>query len=157
GMGYAAAVDWPGFVFDGLVLAALFLRGFVLRRLFPPLAFERFAMLWASAVSLCSAVFLFHVIAILKLDHVTELLRQQEFRSAGSDSPLSEVLAARSYWIALAFTPLAIVLGKLGALALVTRLVVLRRDLELFPLAVLATATFQYLYFKQGADIHFFW
>ncbi len=157
GMGFAAAMDWPGLAFDGLVLGGLFLRGFVLRRLFAPLSFERFATLWASAVSLCAAVFVFHVIWFQKLDHLAEFLRQGEFRSAGSELPLSDVLKARSYWLSLAFTPLAIVLGKLGLLALVTRLVVLRRDLELFPLAILATAVFQYVFFKQGADIHFFW
>ena len=157
GMGFAACADWPGFVFDALVLGALFVRGFILRRWLSPLVFERFATLWASGVSLCVAIFLFHVLVFQKLDHLAELLRHGEFRSAGSDLPLSDVLAARSYWLSLAFTPLAIVLGKVGLLALVTRLVVLRRDLEIFPLAILATATFQYVFFKQGADIHFFW
>lgn len=156
GMGWAAAMDWPGLVFDALVLGGLFLRGFVLRRFFAPLAFERFATLWASAASVCVGVFVFHAVMFQKLDHLGELLRAGEFRSAGSDAPLSDVLAARKYWLSLAFTPLAIVLGKLGLLALATRLV-LRRDLELFPLAILATATFQYVFFKQGADIHFFW
>ncbi len=157
GMGYAAAVDWPGFVFDGLVLSGLFLRGFVLRRFLSPLSFERFATLWASAASLCVLVFVYHLGMLVKLDQLGELLRQAEFRSNGSTLPLSDVLASRSHWIALAFTPLAIVLGKLGAAVLVTRLLLLRRDLELFPLSILVTAVLQYVFFKQGADIHFFW
>src|SRR6187397_1893470 len=113
-MGFAAVMDWPGLVFDALVLGALFLRGFVLRRFLAPLAFERFATLWASAVSVCVAIFVVHAVVFQKLDHLGELLRQGEFRSAGSDAPLSDVLATRKYWLSLAFTPLAIVLGKLG-------------------------------------------
>jgi len=157
GMVYGACVDWPGVMFDAFVLGALFLRGFVLKRFFPALAFERFATLWATAVVLVAAVLLFHLAVFQKLDHLFELLKQGEFRANGSDLPLSDVLESRSYWLALAFTPLAIVLGKVGVLALLTRLVWLRRDLELFPLAVLATAIVQYVVFKQGADIHFFW
>ena len=157
GLVYSACADWPGVAFDALVLGGLFLRGFVLKRFFPPLAFERFATTWATAVVLVAAVLLFHLAAFHKLDHLFELLKQGEFRSNGSDLPLAEVLESRSYWISLAFTPLAIVVGKVGALALVTRLVWLRRDLELFPLAILVTATAQYVFFKQGADIHFFW
>ena len=43
GMSYAAASDWTGFAFDGLVLAGLFVRGFVLGARFGPLRFEPFA------------------------------------------------------------------------------------------------------------------
>ncbi|HTQ06210.1 MAG TPA: glycosyltransferase family 39 protein, partial [Polyangiaceae bacterium] len=50
GMSYAAACDWTGFVFDGLVLAGLFVRGFVLGERFAPLRFEPFARVWAWAV-----------------------------------------------------------------------------------------------------------
>jgi 4-amino-4-deoxy-L-arabinose transferase-like glycosyltransferase len=157
GLCFAAACDWPGFVFGGLVLGGLFLRGFVLRRFLAPLAFERFASFWAFGVVLVAAVGLVHLALLVKLDHVDELLRQGEFRSNGSELPLSAVLAQRRYWILLAFTPLAIVLGKVAAPLLLARLLVGRRELELFPLCVLATATLQYVVFKQGADIHFFW
>jgi hypothetical protein len=157
GLCYAAACDWPGFVFGGLVLGALFLRGFVFRRLLPPVSFERWASLWAFAVVALGAVGLVHLVLFVKLEQIGELLRQGEFRSAGSDLPLSAVLEQRRYWIQLAFTPLAIVLGKVAAPLLLARLLVGRRELELFPLAVLATAAVQYVVFKQGADIHFFW
>jgi hypothetical protein len=141
----------------GVVLTWLFFRGFVLRRWLSPLNFVRFATLWASAVMLCGALAVFHLGALVKLEQVSELLRQGEFRALGSSLPLSGVLEGRRYWLLLAFTPLAIVLGKLAAFALAGRVLFLRRDLELLPLAVLATATLQYVVFKQGADIHFFW
>jgi hypothetical protein len=157
GFGYAAASDWTGFVFDGLVLAGLFVRGFVLGRRFGPFAFEGFAKVWAWAVAVVASLAIFHLAALVKLEHVSELLQQGEFRTAGSDLPLAAVLEHRRYWIQLAFTPLAIVIGKLAVVIFVFRLVFRRLELELFPLAVLATASIQYVAFKQGADIHFFW
>ncbi|HEX6274255.1 MAG TPA: glycosyltransferase family 39 protein [Polyangiaceae bacterium] len=157
GMGLAASFDWTGFVFDALVLGGLFLRGFVLRRHFGPLDFERFATLWASAVAVVAALALFHVAAFQHLGHLGELLAQGEARASGSNLPLERVLESRRYWLLLAFTPLAIGLGKIAAPILAARVVLFGREGELFPLAVLATAIFQYVVFKQGADIHFFW
>ena len=157
GFAYAAACDWTGFCFDGLVLAALFLRGFVFTRPFGPFVFERFAKLWAWAVIVVAALALFHLAMLVKLERVSELLQQGEFRTAGSELPLAVALEHRRYWIALAFTPLAIVIGKVALPVLVARLVIVRRELELFPLTVLVGASAQYVIFKQGADIHFFW
>lgn len=157
GLAYAAAADWPGFVFAGLVLGALLLRGFLCARFFPPLHFERFAATWALAATLLVLLGVFHLGYFAHLDQLADLLRQGEFRSQGAELPLAETLSRRRYWIQLAFTPLAILLGKLAAPVFLVRVLVFRRELELFPLAVLGTALFQYLVFKQGADIHFFW
>ena len=66
-------------------------------------------------------------------------------------------LQARQHWIELSFTPVAIVLGKLALPLLLVRVVVLRRELEALPLAVLVMATLQYVIFKEGADVHVFW
>jgi 4-amino-4-deoxy-L-arabinose transferase-like glycosyltransferase len=157
GFAYAAACDWTGFCFDGLVLAALFLRGFVFTRRVEPPLFERFAKLWAWTVVLVTLLALFHLAALVKFERVSELLQQGEFRATGSELPLAAALEHRRYWIALAFTPFAIVIGKVALPVLAARLVLGRRELELFPLAVLAVASGQYVIFKQGADIHFFW
>lgn len=157
GLAYAAAADWPGFVFGGFVLGALALRGFALRRFFPPLHLRRFVAIWTLAVTAIGVLAVFHVAYFVHLDQWTELLRQGEFRSQGAELPLFEVLARRRYWILLAFTPLAILLGKLAAPIFLVRVVAYRRELEFFPLAVLLTAILQYVVFKQGADIHFFW
>lgn len=157
GMSYAAACDWTGFVFDGLVLAGLFVRGFVLGGRFGAIRFEPFARVWAWAVVAVTALAVFHLAVIVKVEHLSELMRQGEFRALGSDLPLSAVLAQRRYWLLLAFTPLAIVIGKLALPVFLLRLVLRRREMELFPLALLVTAVGQYVVFKQGADIHFFW
>lgn len=157
GLAYAAAADWPGFVFAGFVLGALLLRGFLFARFFPPLRFERFAATWALAATALVLLAAFHLGYFAHLDQLADFLRQGAFRSQGAELPLSETLARRRYWILLAFTPLAILLGKLAAPVFLVRVLVFRRELEFFPLAVLATALFQYLVFKQGADIHFFW
>jgi hypothetical protein len=157
GLAYAAACDWTGFLCDGLLLGAFFLRGFVFPRPVGVLVFARFAKVWAWAVVLVGALALYHLAMFTKLEHMSEFLRQGEFRAAGSEVPLAAVLEHRHYWILLAFTPLAIVIGKLGLPVLLARLVFQRRELELFPLALLATASIQYVVFKEGADIHFFW
>ena len=157
GLVYAAAADWPGFVFGGLVLGALLLRGFFLRRLFTPLNVRRFTATWALTATLLLLLAAFHLGYFEHLGQFSELLRQGEFRSQGAELPLSETLARRRYWILLAFTPLAILLGKLALPVFVVRAFALRRELEFFPLALLATAILQYVVFKQGADIHFFW
>ena len=157
GLGYAMAADWPGFVFAAFVLGWLFVRGFLLRRWFSPLDKGRFAATWSLAVGLAVALAAFHLAVLVKLDQLDELLRQGQFRSNGAELPLSETLARRRYWIALAFTPLGVWLGKLAVPVLAARAFFERRDLEVLPLAVLATAIVQYVVFKQGADIHFFW
>lgn len=157
GFAYAAACDWTGFCFDGLLLGALFLRGFVFPRRFGPFVFERFAKFWAWAVVVVTLLALFHLAVLVKLERVSELLQQGEFRTAGSELPLAAVLEHRRYWIALAFTPFAIVIGKLALPVLAARVLFRRSELELFPLAVLVIASGQYVIFKQGADIHFFW
>ena len=157
GLSYAAACDWPGFCFDALVLGAIFLRVFVLARFSPPFRLDRGAAFWAWGVVLVGGLASYHLVELVRLEHVSELLRQGEFRSNGGAQPLSDVLHQRRYWLTLAFTPLAIVIGKIALPVLLARLLIGRRGLELFPLAVLATASVQYVVFKQGADIHFFW
>ncbi len=157
GMLYAAACDWTGFFFDALVLAGLFFRGFVLGARFAPLRFEPFARVWAWAVVTVTALAVYHVAVIVKVEHVNELLRQGEFRTLGAEQPLAQVLAQRRYWLLLAFTPLVIVAGKVALPVFASRLLIRRREMELFPLSLLATAVGQYVVFKQGADIHFFW
>src|SRR5262249_45626919 len=76
---------------------------------------------------------------------------------SGNAVPLAAVLASRRYWIQLSFSPIAIALGEAAAVVCALRLLVLRREHEVVPLAVLLMATVQYVVFKQGADIHIFW
>jgi 4-amino-4-deoxy-L-arabinose transferase-like glycosyltransferase len=152
-----ASYDWTGFVFAALVLGALFLRGFVFRRSFPSFDFERFATFWATAVCLVALLALLFVATVADLGQLGTLVAQGNARASGSTQPLAEVLASRKYWILLAFTPVAIGLGKVAAPIAFARAWLFRREGELLPIAVLVTAVLQYVGFKQGADIHFFW
>jgi 4-amino-4-deoxy-L-arabinose transferase-like glycosyltransferase len=157
GFFYASFSDWIGFVFTGLMLAALLVRGTLARRFYP--ALDRRRLLWFIGITglACAGLLGFHLALIESFGRLDHLLHQGELRSVGSDLPLLEVLESRRYWILLAFTPLAIALGVVAVPVLLFGLVVARRELELVPLAVLAIATTQYVAFKQGADVHFFW
>ncbi len=157
GFFYAAFCDWIGFVFTGLVLGSLVVRATLAHGVFPPLARRRLLWFVGATGLACAGLLGFHLALLESLGRLDHLLHQGELRSAGSDQPLLEVLAARRYWILLAFTPLAIGLGVVAAPVLAFRLVFRRRELALLPLAVLAMATTQYVVFKQGADVHFFW
>jgi hypothetical protein len=158
--------DWPAYVLYATLLAAGFARRFVLpgtrlgrvqgidarRR-----AARRYLGWWLLAAAACTlsvALYLWLFSASGKLE---DLLGSAEMRSAGNRTSLAAVLAARRYWNQLMFTPLVIALGKACAVLVVVRVVWLRREHELLPLCWLAMAAFQYVVFKQGADIHVFW
>ncbi|MEJ7729114.1 MAG: glycosyltransferase family 39 protein [Polyangiaceae bacterium] len=158
--------DWPAYVLYATLLGAGFARRFVIpgahlgrvegiaarRR-----AARRYLAWWlltAGACTLSVALYLWLFSASGKLE---DLLGSAEMRSAGNRSSLATVLAARRYWNQLMFTPLVIALGKACAVLAVVRVLWLRREHELLPLCWLAMAAFQYVVFKQGADIHVFW
>jgi hypothetical protein len=150
--------DWEIFVFLAIALGVLGLGGLLLPRgWFGAVDVRRFAQWWmlAAAISVLGGVFW---IALFRhLGHLDDLLGSHSVRSAGNEASLSAVLESRKHWIELMFTPLAILIGKLALPLLVIRLVLLRRVVEVFPLAILAMSVFQYLHFKQGADVHIFW
>ena len=157
GLSFALFMDWPGYFFAGSILAFLALRGFVLRRLFPPLDSRGFAQFWALASCLGVAALLAHLYWFARANQLQDFVAQGGFRSAGADRPLKEILEGRRYWIEISFTPLAILIGKIMAPVLALRVLLLRRDLEAFPLAMLVMAVVHYVVFKNGADIHIFW
>ena len=80
-----------------------------------------------------------------------------EIKREGNHAPLRQVLEGRRYWIDLSFTPVAIAVGKIALPVFLFRLLVLRRPLEIFPLAILVMAVVQYVHFRNGADVHTFW
>jgi len=157
GLTFALHADWAAFVFAAFLLAALFARIFVLKRFFPPAPLRRLGTFWAFAACLAVASAAFYLIAFASLGQLEQFLRQGQFRTAGAERPLAEALLARKTWIETSFTPLAIALGKLAAPVCALRFVLLRREGEWLPLAVLGMAVVQYVLFKNGADIHFFW
>jgi hypothetical protein len=99
----------------------------------------------------------FWVGMFVKAGKLADWLTSGESRSSGAGVPLAEVLASRAFWIESAFTPMVIAIGKCAAPVVVLRAIVVRRPVEFFALASLFGATVQYVVFKSGADIHYFW
>lgn len=158
GLLMALHTDWPAYVFSGFLLGFWLFRGYLGgRRFFGPMSDRRFAENWIVWATVSVLTGVFYLLVFQKAGKIADLLGTYGNRSSGNSLPLSAVLASRRYWIELSFTPIAIFLGKIGAVVCVLRLVLLRHEAEIFPLACLAMATFQYVVFKQGADIHVFW
>jgi 4-amino-4-deoxy-L-arabinose transferase-like glycosyltransferase len=150
--------DWPAFVLAGALLGFGVMRAYLLRPLFGPLQSERrYAQWWVLTSSLAVLTFVLYVALFQKSGKLADFFGSYDQRASGNAVPLTQVLAQRRYWIELSFTPIAIALGKIGAIVALCRLVVLRREHEILPLAYLTMATAQYLVFKQGADVHVFW
>jgi 4-amino-4-deoxy-L-arabinose transferase-like glycosyltransferase len=168
GLFLALNADWPAFVLAGLVLGFQFVRALFLRGAFGPLLprgagvplarRERaFSAFWLASVAITLGTLVLYL-GLFALSHkLGDLVGSAELRAGGNQASLANVLASRRYWIELSFTPIAILLGKLGATVIAIRLVWLRREQEALPLCVLGMATVQYVAFKQGADVHVFW
>ena len=154
----ALHADWPGFMLAGAMLAIGLFRGFLAPRWLGRVRHERrYAAWWIWSATLAVVTLLFYLWLFQRSNKLSDLFGSYGMRSAGNVVPLSAVLASRRYWIELSFTPIAIFLGKAMAVVSLLRLLILRREHEAIPLAVLLMATVQYVVFKQGADIHVFW
>jgi hypothetical protein len=157
GLIHGVCADWPVVVFGAVMLSAILVVVPLLGRWTAPADRRRTATYWALAIALCAVAVGGHLLAFAELGQLNELFAQGGRRSAGSATPLALVLAARKFWIEVSFTSLAIALGKIALPVLGLRLLVRRNELEALPIAVFAMALFQYLVFKQGADVHIFW
>ncbi len=158
GLLHAMNSDWAAYFFAAPLLVFALGRGLLLNgRWYPAVDHRRFAQWWALMSSVAVGVLLFYVWRFSAASQMAHLVQQGATRSAGSELPLEQVLESRAHWIELCFTPLAIFFGKLALPLLVIRLLLLRKDLEIFPLAIWVMAFVQYVVFKQGADVHIFW
>lgn len=150
--------DWTGYFYAAVVLAFGLPRGILFNgRWYPAVDRRRFAQWWALAASIAVGLLLFYVAMFHRSGQLGNLLTQGLHRSAGSETALDGVLSSRKDWIETSFTSLGIFIGKAALPLFLFRLIFLRKDLEIFPLAMLFMAGLQYTAFKQGADIHFFW
>src|SRR6478752_1224507 len=157
GLVYGICADWPVIVFGAGMLGAIFIAVFLLRPWTMPTDRRQIAVFWSLAIALCAVVIGGPLYAFAQLGQLDELFAQGGRRSAGVHTPLAFVLAARKFWIGVTFTGLALLLGKVALPLLALRVVLRRNELEALPLSVFAMAAFQYLVFKQGADVHIFW
>ncbi|XYH95306.1 ArnT family glycosyltransferase [Sorangium sp. So ce1128] len=158
GLALGMNADWPAFVLTGGLLVFGAIRAYLLpKRVFGPVHARRYAQWWVLTAFIAALTVALYVALFHQAGKLGDLLASYGFRSSGNAEPLSKVLASRRYWIELSFTPVAIAAGKLAAIVCAARLVLLRREHDALPLLYLATATVQYVVFRQGADIHIFW
>jgi len=154
---FACGMDWPGLVFSALWLGGLFLTqiGFATYfRVSNAPAVRRLLLVGGLLVALTVTI---QISWFARLGQLGDFLRSGSARTAGAELPLAEVLESRRYWIELSFTWLAVLIGKLMLPVLLVRVVALRRPLEWCVLALLGAASFHYVVFKNGADVHVFW
>jgi hypothetical protein len=157
GLLWACQADWIGLFFAVAISASVF-AGHVLAppRWFGPVDRRRIVqwLVWASVA--CAGTVAFYLLYFRHIGALAGLFEAAEGR-ASSHRSWTQLLEIRSYWIDLMFTPLAVTLGKLAAPLLLIRWLVLRRLLEIFPLALLATALVHYLLFPNGVYVHIYW
>jgi hypothetical protein len=157
GVLWSVNCDWESCIFLGAALGTLLVTGLFLPRWFAPVNARRFGQWWSLTFIVMVVTVLAYVVYVKHIGNVDEFLNQEAKREKGNEASLGVVLAARRYWIDVTFTPLAIAIGKLALPIFLFRLLVLRRHLEIFPLAILLMATIEYVHFKNGADVHIFW
>jgi hypothetical protein len=77
-------------------------------------------------------------------------------RTSGSEAKWSEVFSQRrKMWLSWMLTPIG--MGTVAAALPISLVRLMRRPAEIIPIAWVLAATFQYLIFKEGADVHIFW
>lgn len=158
GFFWAVNHDWVGYVWGAMFLGWMFLRGFVLPpRLFGTLEVRAFGRYWGLMLGVALASLAVFGALLLESNKIADLLNMYGVRSSGNMMPMQAVLTARHVWIHMMFPGLAIALGKIALPVILARFIVRRSDLDLLPILILLTAAFQYLHFKQGADVHIFW
>ncbi len=158
GVLWAVNTDWEVYVFLALVVGVLGVAGIVLPSgWFGRVDVRRFAQWWLFAVVLSVVGGIGYLAVFRHYGHLDDLLSSATMRSSGNDLPLEKVLEHRRYWIALMFTPLAIFVAKAAVPFFALRFVLFRRVLDIFPIALLVMAVFEYVYFKQAADVHIYW
>jgi hypothetical protein len=159
GLLIACSGDWAGYLLVAPTLAWAMCRAFVFPQwLTPPFLFVPYARWWALSVAIAALSLMAWIALFHKADHISDWLSSGETRGLGSHTTkLADVLRARAHWIDFSFTPLAIAIGKVAAPVCLLRLVITRRDEETYAPGFLFGAVFQYVNFKEGADIHIFW
>jgi dolichyl-phosphate-mannose-protein mannosyltransferase len=157
GLTVACSSDWAGYLLVAPLLAWGLLRAFALPpRWTPTLDYRAYSRWWALSVAIAVGTLLLWVGLIVKADKIGDWLNSAEGRS-GDGTPLEAVLEARKNWIDFSFTPLAVWLGKAAVPICFLRVLLFRRDEEVYSLSILFGSIAQYLAFKRAADIHIFW
>ncbi|HEY4013504.1 MAG TPA: glycosyltransferase family 39 protein [Polyangiaceae bacterium] len=158
GIGFTCLGDWVGYMLVTPALVWSLVRAFVLpARATPPIRLESYVRWWALSVAVAGATIVYTLGLFFHANAISQWVMSAMTRGVADPTPLDEVLTLRKNWIDFSFTPLCIWIGKAAAPICLARLLILRRDEEAYALSTLVGAVFQYLAFKEGADIHIFW
>ncbi len=153
----AANGDWAGLVFLGPVVGFGFVRAYVLpRRWYGRIDDRMYAKWFAFATTMAVGTVVLYLGLFAKADKLGDLMGSYHLRTSGSEATLADTLSQRrQLWLATMLTPFSY--AAIGAGVPLAALRLVRRPLEIFPIAWCMAASFQYFVFKQGADIHIFW
>jgi hypothetical protein len=158
GLVFAVSGDWVGYLLVAPTLGWAFLRAFVLSpRRTPFFKIVPYARWWALSIVIMVASLVWWIGLFHHVNMINEWLSAGESRGGGDVASLRDTLDARKSWIDFSFTPLAIAVGKIAAPVCLLRLLVTRNDEETYAPGLLFGASFQYVMFRQGADVHIFW
>ena len=158
GLLFAVNQEWIAYLWGVVFLAWIWVCGFVVpRRVFGPVDERVLGRTWALLVGAALASLIVALVLIQGTGRIEEVISSHGARSSGNSIPLKAILEQRHVRIELMFTPVAIFLGKLALPIVVLRIFLRRNELEALPLPFWVAAVFQYVHFKQGADIHIFW
>lgn len=149
----ALACDWPAYVLVGCLAAIEIARAALLRG--DARAAARDAALVLGGVALASGLAVLALFA--RWGQLDDLWSSAALRSASDRASFFHVLDRRRFWIELMFTSVGVGIGKAGAIVGLGRLWLAPHARELALPASLAMALFQYVAFRQGAEIHVFW
>jgi hypothetical protein len=157
GLVVVCSSEWVGYLLVAPLLGWSTLRAFVLpARWTPRIRLVSYARWWGLSVGIAVGTLALWVFLFIKANKIGDWLASAEFRG-GDGVSLKAVLAARKNWLYFSFTPLAIWLGAAASPISLLRVVVVRRDEEVYPLSILFGSIVHYVAFKRGADVHIFW
>jgi hypothetical protein len=158
GLAFACSGDWVGYLLVAPTLGWAFLRAFVVpARWTPRLRPAPYVRWWALSAMVVVGSLVWWIWLFQHVGKIDEWLNAGSQRGGGDSATLRATLDARKTWIEFSFTPLAIWVGKVAAPVCLVRFLITKLDEETYSLGLLFGACFQYVVFKEGADVHIFW
>ena len=153
----ACNCEWEGLVLVGVVVIFGFFRAYVLPRSWYGRLDERTFARWFAFISaMAIGTLLLYLTLFAKADKIADFMGSYHSRSTGSETAVAETFTLkRKLWLAETFTPISFGVLGIGIPLAFARLV--KKPLEIFPVAWMLMASFHYFLFKQAADIHIFW
>ncbi len=150
-------VDWIGLALVGFVGVFAFLRAYVMpRRWYGHIHEARYARWFAFVTAAAVGTFILYIVLFAKIDRISDLMASYHIRTTGAEAKWTDVFGQRrKMWLSWMLTPIGMGTMLLGLPIACVRLV--RRPVEIIPIAWALSATFQYITFKEGADVHIFW